>query len=216
MTQETYYSYDILATAIGGIVAYLTAVGGFIAIILQMKKDREERERATHQQEEDLRWRRAQFLIQLWKDFNADLTMRPCIRLVDEGDRNSQLSTIMKADPWTLKEDEAKIRYDFDRYFDFLESLAYCEQKGTLTFDEVECFGWHFEKILESETLAQYCSSNGYLRCRCIGQKDRSAFSRRLKEFTSNPCPNTSTAPALSVKITWVSMCLSPLTLNGG
>ena len=54
--------------------------------IIQMKKNRDEREQATIQQQEQLTWRRAEFLLKLWKDFNADLTLRPCIRLIDVGD----------------------------------------------------------------------------------------------------------------------------------
>lgn len=183
MNQTDYQFYDLLVKVLGGIIAYLTVIVGYMNFKSQIERNRQEREAATRQQAEDLKWRRAQFLIQLWKDFNSDLTLRQCIKLVDAGDSNPRIAGILKTDPWALSDSDADIRYNFDRYLDFLQSLAYCETKGTLTLDEVACFGWHFEKILDSSTLKEYCLESGY--------HDVVALARKL-ELPTEPPPNSS------------------------
>ncbi len=162
MDEATYRSLDLLMKFAAGIIAYGSAFIAYGNLKTQLDKNREERAAVTQQRADDLGWRRAQFLIELWRDFNADRSLRPCIKLVDAGDQDSRLATVLQTQPWNLSDSDAEIRYDFDRYFDILQSLAYCEEKRTLTLDEVACFGWHFQKILESRVLTDYCSQGGY------------------------------------------------------
>jgi hypothetical protein len=156
--QGTYWFWDLIVKA----VLFIGAVGTATGAIIQMKKNRYEREQTTIQAREELTWRRAEFLLRLWKDFNADLTLRPCIKLIDVGDEHPDLAPLFTSRVAELDEHQAELRYHFDRYFDFLQSLAFCEMKQILSLDEIACFGWHYWRILQSQTLSDYCDKNGY------------------------------------------------------
>lgn len=157
--------------AIGGVVGFGAAIVGLVTLFKQMEKNRAEREAATRQQAEDLKWRRTEFLFRTMKALDDDLTLRPCVRLVDAGERDPQLALILKSDPLDLSDGYAQVRFHFDRYFDLLQMLAYAETKRTLELDEVSCFGWHFRRILEVPALKEYCSNNGYPDVVVLAQK---------------------------------------------
>jgi hypothetical protein len=169
MDQATYYVWDILVKGIGSVVTLGSVIIAAITLRnqleknrLEMEKTRRDNEQTTQQQAEELKWRRTQFLLQLWKDFNSDMTLRPCIRMIDVGDQDPRLGSLFSTETIHLHESLADLRYHFDRYFDFLQSLAFCEAKGTLSLDEIACFGWHYWRLLQSPTLSDYCDKNGY------------------------------------------------------
>jgi hypothetical protein len=88
--------------------------------------------------------------------------LRPCIGLLDAGDDHPDLAPLFNCKLADLNKQQADLRYHFDRYFDFLQSLAFCETKNILSLDEIACFGWHYWRILQSKTLSNYCDKNGY------------------------------------------------------
>ncbi len=161
MTEDTYRLIDLIMKFLGGLIAFGGAWVAYRGFRQQVTENRDETRRANTQREDDLKWRRAEFIIRLWKEFNDDKSLRPCIVLIDSGD-DARLSRVLLGDLRTLSEADTHLRYDFDRYFDFFDSIAYCVDKTPFTEDEAGCFGWHFEKLRTTAPVREYCENNGY------------------------------------------------------
>src|SRR5882672_6725198 len=89
MTEDAYRCADVALKVAGGLVAFGGAIVAYRGLRIQITKNREERQEATHQRAEDLNWRRAEFIIRLWKEINGDKSLRPGIVLLDRRDEGA-------------------------------------------------------------------------------------------------------------------------------
>lgn len=172
-----------LALKIGGFG--LTAIGAVAAAVKYFDEQRQNRETRRQQQEKDrearreqqekdrrlaeeeLAWRKTQFVFQLAQDFDQDSRFQRAVQMLLVGagvPAGSNLARILAPrDADGLSVDEKQARYDLDRYLDFFDRMYYftCVTKA-LSIVDVGCFDWYVLTVSDTPALKAYAEREGY------------------------------------------------------
>jgi len=146
----------------------------------QQQKDRETRrgqqEEDRRVAEEELAWRKTQFIFQLAQDFDREATFQRAVQMLLVGAQmpaGSNLARILApVSPSGLSPDEKRARYDVDRYLDFFDRIYYftCVTM-TLSITDIKCFEWYVEQVSNTPELEAYAKSQGYENVLELAQK---------------------------------------------
>jgi hypothetical protein len=174
----------------------LTAIGAVAAAVKYFDEQRQNRQTRLEQQEKDrearreqqekdrrvaqeeLAWRKTQFIFQLAQDFDRDDTFQRAVQMLLVGAQlpaGSNLSRILApASANGLSPDEKRARYDVDRYLDFFDRIYYftCVTE-TLSITDIKCFEWYVEQVSNTPELRSYAENQGYQNVLDLAQKIR-------------------------------------------
>lgn len=152
---------------ITGILAIGTALVGLLGFFHDRKKEREERSRESKRRDEELRWRRTEFLFRLAKEFDEDPKTQECFHLLDYPElvgslNGTTVDRILRVGPSRFSPEEIQTRSNVEHVLRFFSRLAYCEGRGTLTLEEIEQYAWYLKKIHTIPALQSYCDEYGF------------------------------------------------------
>lgn len=154
---------DLIFKSITAALAITAAVAGFFKYwreeSQQREADRKTREKETQARQDDLSWKKTQFLFELAQDFAGDERHQHAYQLIDSDDPilNKCLGDS------TLTAPQQVARYDIDRYMDFFDRLTtFVNVTKSLMLADVSCFAGYFDGIASNEHVRKYAEENGY------------------------------------------------------
>ena len=116
--------------------------------------------------EQDLAWRKTEFLFELEKDFESDEHHVAVWRLLTYGaglPKDSSLTKILSKETKKLTEAELKLRVSIDNYLDFFDTLSHFVYVAkSMRIADLEVFGWYIAQIGTSDELSTYARSAGF------------------------------------------------------
>ncbi len=144
-------------------VATVVLVAGALGAAYRYFQDRA-RDRAIRQ--EELAWRKTQFVLELADKFDHDEIFQRAIRIIDFGldlPPGTTLEQILDRELEQLNPEERRARYMIDRFMDFFDRLYHFSfVGGALRIEDLECFGWYTDRITKVKALADYANKFGY------------------------------------------------------
>ena len=139
--------------------ALVGAGWGAIRYFIERRRDRELRQ-------EELAWRKTEFVFKLAQDFDQDERMQRCVQVIEFSGRipdGSSLERILSYDVGVLRPEEWEKRYEIDRFLDFFDRLYhFAFVTKVLTIPDLEPFLWFIRRIGETAAIREYCIREGY------------------------------------------------------
>ena len=159
MTQLQLEFWSIILSAISTFMVVIVAFAGAIKYLQERRRDREVRQ-------EELAWRKTQFILELADDFEKDAQYQTVKRLLSYGvglPKNSALDRILGNNTNILNKSEMKLRYAIDDYLDFFDRLYHFTfVTRSLSIPEIEVFGWYIAQIGDTKEICDYANSAGF------------------------------------------------------
>lgn len=150
---------NIILSAIGTFVVSGVAIWGVYTYFKDRKRDREIRQ-------EELSWRKTQFILELAEDFEKDPQHQIASRLISYSTglpKNSTLDKILCNSTNMLSEPEMELRYAIDNYLDFFDRLYHFTfVTRSINVTDIEVFGWYIAQISEVKEVHDYAEAAGF------------------------------------------------------
>ena len=139
------------------IIALLASVGGAIwAAVWAVIQFSDSRKR-------DITWRRTELLFRIGEQLDSNPRFIEALRLLEDRDDRTNLQGFFEFTESELYNGGKNLRQNVDALFNLFERIAHAVYiTKTLSIDEASCFGWYFQRILETEPLKEYCEENGF------------------------------------------------------
>jgi hypothetical protein len=149
----TYQRQIAVVAAFGG------SVFGAVRYFNEQVKDREQRQ-------QELRWQRSQFVLNLADTFEQDPRFQRALKMLAFGTElpaKSSLHRILAQETSDLSADELDALYALDRYLDFFDRLAYyVGQTEVLQVSDASVFADPLDQIVYDPDLHSYACREGY------------------------------------------------------
>ena len=176
MTESQMAFWNIILSSVSTVVVIVAACAGAIKYFQEQRRNREVRQ-------EELNWRKTQFLLEMADDFEEEERHEPAWRFLAYGvglPKNSSLKQILADNTNDLKASELKLRYSIDNYLDFFDRLYHFTfVTHTLNISDIEVFGWYIAQISETKEIRDYAKNAGFEDVLRLNQELQKLFGKR-------------------------------------
>lgn len=176
MTQLQIDYWSMMLSAISTFMLIAAAIAGAIRYFQERERDRKERQ-------EELSWRKTQFILELAEDFEKDEQHQFAWKLLTYQTglpSNSTLKKMLGKDVRSLSQEEMKVRCAIDNYLDFFDRLYHFTfVTKTLNVADIEVFGWYIAQIAETKETCDYANSAGFEDVLQLNAELRELFGKR-------------------------------------
>jgi hypothetical protein len=159
MTQLQLDFWNLVLSVISTSLVIILAIAGGFRYFQERKRDRETRQ-------EELAWRKTQFILELAEDFEKDVQHQVAWKLLTYGTglpKNSTLTKILGENTNVLTKTEMQLRYAIDDYLDFFDRLYHFTfVTHALNVADIEVFGWYIAQIGETREIHEYAKGAGF------------------------------------------------------
>jgi hypothetical protein len=159
MAQPQLEFWNLILSTVSTFIVVTAAIAGAIKYFQERRRDREVRQ-------EELAWRKTQFILELAENFEKDVQHQVVGRLLAYGiglPKNSTLKRILGKNTKGLNESEMKIRFAIDNYLDFFDRLYHFTfVTCALNISDIEVFGWYIAQIGETKAIREYAKAAGF------------------------------------------------------
>ncbi|MDD2921534.1 MAG: hypothetical protein PHQ36_04540 [Anaerolineales bacterium] len=159
MTNIQMEFWSAMSSVISALMVVVAAFSGAIKYIQEQRRNREIRQ-------EELAWRKTQFILELADDFEKDAQYRIARRLLSYNvgvPKNSALGKVLGDDTSGLNKSEMELRYAIDDYLDFFDRLYHFTFiTRSLSVSDIEIFGWYIVQIGQTKELCDYAHAAGF------------------------------------------------------
>ena len=159
MSQLQIDLWNLILSIISTIIIIMVTIAGAIRYFQERKRDRIIRQ-------EELAWRKTQFILELADEFEKDIQHQIVWRLLAYGKglpENSSISKVLSNNLNELNESELKLRYAIDDYLDFFDRLYHFTfVTRALNIADLEVFGWYIAEIGKTKEIHDYAKVAGF------------------------------------------------------
>lgn len=159
MSQLQIDLWNLLLSTISTFILLVVTIAGAIRYFQERKRDRILRQ-------EELAWRKTQFILELADEFEKDVQHQVVWRLLayDIGmPENSSISKVLGSNLNELNDSELALRYAIDDYLDFFDRLYHFTYiTRALNITDIEVFGWYIAEIGKTKEICDYAKVTGF------------------------------------------------------
>jgi hypothetical protein len=168
---------NLLLSFVSTFVVSGVAIWGVYTYFKDRKRDREIRQ-------EELSWRKTQFILELAEDFEKDEQHQIASRLITYGTglpQNSMLDKILCNSIETLSKPEMELRCAIDNYLDFFDRLYHFTfVTRSINVADIEVFGWYIAQIDAIKDVHEYAQAAGFEDVLRLNTELQKLFGERL------------------------------------
>lgn len=176
MKQLDLDSWNMILSTISTVVVIAAAIAGAIKYFQERKRDREVRQ-------EELAWRKTQFILELADKLETDERYQIASQFLENHVRsqeNTNLKKVLGKKVNQLTKTELNLRHSINHYLDFFDRLYHFTfVTHTLDINDVEIFGWYVEQINGVEELRAYAETSGFEDVLTLGSELSSRFGKK-------------------------------------
>ncbi len=137
----------------------ISLIAAAITWAVNRTKDRREAEKARALRDEELKWRRTQFIFEQAKLFDTHPDISDAARLIADKIPNVSTRDVLDDKSHIDPEVRGRYRHNLDKLFNLLERLAFAVERRVLTVDELKSLEWYYDAVREKECLSDYCQT---------------------------------------------------------
>jgi len=159
MTQLQIDYWNMVISAISTFVVIVVAMAGAIKYFQERQRDREVRQ-------QELAWRKTQFILELADKFEKDeqnQVVRKLLSYTSGYASKNTLQKVLDVNPNKLNKTEMNLHNSIDHYLDFFDKLYHFTfVTRAIDIADIEVFGWYIAQINEIQEIRHYARASGF------------------------------------------------------
>lgn len=141
----------------GDLLVSISLLAGLATWIVNSYKARKQKDEEITQKAEELRWKRAEFILNQGKIFDTEPDISEAIKIIAGNNPGITIRGLYDDGSTLDPVVRGNARHQMDKLLNLMERLAYTYKNKVISREELWGFDWYFDKVASDEDLKEYC-----------------------------------------------------------